>query len=84
MDSDAYIPINSCNNPIWKGIGKHINNIRKGSRLKFYGIDRIESHSRGSNLTQEISRNETRIFELGTLTPQVLNLELDANLIANY
>lgn len=54
--------------------------------LTFYSIDCKEHHWRGSNLKQAISKNETWwVFEMCTLAPRGLNIDLDLNcFISNY
>ena len=53
---------------------------RDPSLLKFYGIDRITKHWRGTDLTKAVSQNETQwIHRLRTMRPLGLNIELDLN-----
>lgn len=50
------------------------------SSLKFWGIDRIYTNWRGSNLVREIFKRESRwIYLMNTLTPSGLNVDPDVN-----
>lgn len=48
--------------------------------LTFYGIDKIASNWRGTDLKKAVSQNETQwLYRLQTMQPQGLNIELDLN-----
>lgn len=50
------------------------------SMLQVCGIDKIDPHWEGINMTREVFRNETRwIHDLGTLSPAGLNIDIDIN-----
>lgn len=80
-------------NNIKKGFRQHslsnyfrIHHNKNPASLKFFGIDKIEKHWWGTNLRTAVSQNETKwIYQLGTMTPKGLNVELDINcFISNY
>lgn len=53
---------------------------RDPSGLIFYGIDSVQEHWRGGNRETLISRNENSwIYQLGSLAPKGLNLDIDLN-----
>lgn len=48
--------------------------------LKFYGIDKVLPHWKGGDMRTQVCQAETRwIFELGSLMPAGLNIDLDLN-----
>ena len=48
--------------------------------LTFYGIDRVISHWRGTDLKKTVSQNETKwLHRLRTMQPLGLNIDLDLN-----
>lgn len=68
-------------------LSRHFDEVhhRDPSGLTFYGIDIVQDHWRGGNKETLISRNETSlIYQLGSLAPKGLNLDIDLNcFIAN-
>lgn len=59
---------------------------RDPSGMLFYGIDKIKGHWRGDNKKTKVSQNETRwIFQLDTLQPSGMNIDVDLNcFLTNY
>lgn len=48
--------------------------------LKFWGIERVTKHWRGSNFTRQLSRRESCwIYETNVLTPGGLDVDFDIN-----
>lgn len=75
------------NNNIKKAFHKHslsnhfrVHHNKDPSLATFFGIDNVEHHWRGGNMTQRLSRNETKlIFRLNTLNPAGINVDIDLN-----